>query len=661
MSYALPDKIRSEICGLVRPPRRMPVSEAAEKYVRIGKVGTSAPWTADVTPYLVEPMDCLSSRDYSTVCFVGPARTGKTQALVDCWIGFAAICDPGDMMVVHTSQDQARDYSILRVDRLFRNSPLLAPLLIPGQGDNTFDKRLRNGMVLKIGWPTISQLSSKDMRYMAITDYDRGKEMVGGEGPKYILAQKRTETFMSAGMTLLESSPGYDWLDHSWERSTAHELPAAPGIVSIYNQGDRRAWYWQCPECVQWFIPTFDLLNTEPVSDLVARAKSVRLACPHCACLIPHKDKREMNSGGRWIKEGESIDANGEKSGDGRQSKIASFHMSGVAAAYQTWESLVYKRFQAEEDYARTGSEEKLRGTVLIDEGVPYKPRVVRKTNDLSELHRRSEPTLKRHVPAGVRFLVTAIDVQADRFVVQTTGYGVDRERWIIDRYSLRRSDRVNAGGEVEPCSPSAYLQDWNLLLPVISKRYPLADETGRFMPVTVTGCDSGGKAGVTSKAYDFYRQQIMPARLASLFALLKGDGNSKAPRIVQRWPDTSGRKDRDSGSAGDVPVYMLNSNMIKDTLAGDLSRSDVGPGYVHFPDWLGPWFYAEMMAEQRDTQKGWQQTAKRNEAWDLMCYADALTLALTPSIEQIDWARPPRWAAEWSQNPYIVAGNNGN
>ncbi|MGD7702594.1 tail fiber protein [Escherichia coli] len=39
-----------------------------------------------MTPYIIEPMNCLASREYDAVIFVGPARTGKTIGLIDGWI-----------------------------------------------------------------------------------------------------------------------------------------------------------------------------------------------------------------------------------------------------------------------------------------------------------------------------------------------------------------------------------------------------------------------------------------------------------------------------------------------------------------------------------------------------------------------------------------------
>ena len=180
-----------------RPPRRVTVAEgAAESLVIRQPGGYSGPWSPTETPYMIEPMNMLASRRHEAVCFVGPARTGKTLGLLDAWLARNVTCDPGDMLIVQMSQEKAREYSKTRVDRAIRNSPALAQLMSSrGHDDNTHDKLFKHGMWVKIGWPSATQLSSSDYRYVALTDYDRMPDNVDGEGSAYALGLKRTTTF----------------------------------------------------------------------------------------------------------------------------------------------------------------------------------------------------------------------------------------------------------------------------------------------------------------------------------------------------------------------------------------------------------------------------------------------------------------------------------
>ncbi|ARW92840.1 terminase [Escherichia coli] len=403
----------------------MPISEAVKKFMRVPKgAGNSVPWDPELTPYIIEPMNCLASREYDAVIFVGPARTGKTIGLIDGWIVYTIVCDPSDMLVVQMTEDKAREHSKKRLDRTFRSSAAVKKRMSPRRNDNNVhDKTFRDGSFLKIGWPSVNIMSSSDYRFVALTDYDRFPENIDSEGDGFSLASKRTTTFMSAGMTLVESSPGRDICDSKWRRKSPHEAPPTTGILSLYNRGDRRRWYWPCPHCGEYFQPAMDAMTgyrNEP--DPFKASEAAYLLCPHCSGIITAEKKRELNSAGVWLREGQVIDRNGNVSGEPRRSRIASFWMEGPAAAYQAWAQLVYKLLTAEQEYEATGREETLRAVINTDWGLPYLPRASMEQRKSELLEQRAEPVPSRSVPDGVNFLVATVDVQAGRhrrFVVQ--------------------------------------------------------------------------------------------------------------------------------------------------------------------------------------------------------------------------------------------------
>src|SRR5690625_2864728 len=66
----------------VRPPERLTVAQAAEKYRYLNNPGSYVGyWDNTIAPYLVEPMEVLTSLDHTGMIFAGPARTGKALAL----------------------------------------------------------------------------------------------------------------------------------------------------------------------------------------------------------------------------------------------------------------------------------------------------------------------------------------------------------------------------------------------------------------------------------------------------------------------------------------------------------------------------------------------------------------------------------------------------
>lgn len=642
---------RTDSGYILRAPRRMLVADAVAQYMRVPMgAGNSVPWDPLVAPYVIEPMNCLASREYDAVIFVGPARTGKTIGLIDGWVIYNVICDPADMLIIQMTEEKAREHSKKRLARTFRVSPEVVSRLSPNKNDNNvYDRTFLAGNYLKIGWPSVNIMSSSDYKCVALTDYDRFPEDIDGEGDAFSLASKRTTTFMSSGMTLVESSPGRDVKDVKWRRTSPHEAPPTTGILSLYNRGDRRRWYWPCPHCGEYFQPCGDVVaGFRDIADPVLASEAAYIQCPSCSGRIMPEQKRELNGRGVWLRDGESINADGSRYGDPRRSRIASFWMEGPAAAYQTLSQLVYKLLTAEQEYETTGSEETLKTVINTDWGLPYLPRASMEQRKSELLEQRAEPVPSRSVPDGINFLVATVDVQAGRhrrFVVQVTGYGSRGERWIIDRYNITQSLRGDSDGESQRIDPASYPEDWDVLLTdVFHKSWPLASDPSQQMRLMAMAVDSGGEDGVTDNAYKFWRRCRRDG-LGKRIYLFKGDSIRRAKLITRTFPDNTGRTGRRAQAAGDVPLWLLQTDALKDRVNNALWRDSPGPGYVHFPDWLGSWFYDELTYEERSSDGKWSKPGRgANEAFDLMVYAEALVIL--HGYEKIRWPDAPEWAS---------------
>ncbi len=646
------------VAEIVRPPRRVSPVESCENKLRNDR----DTWHVATTPYLAEPLNELASRVYQGIVFGGPARTGKTFGLALGSINYVVTVSPADILAIYMSQDTARDFSRLEVDRAIQHTPELAARLSPrARDDNTYDKFFRSGIALKIGWPASTQLRGKTIKYVLLMDYDGGNSIdVDGRGSLWGQAFKRIQTYLSRGKCIAESSPGVEYADADWQPSTPHEVPPAKGIAEIYNSGTRARWYWRCLHCGEHFEskPGIDVFNVPPfeeiaetvlASDLMMLAESfARVPCPHCGGLHEPSDKAALNRvhsdgdrilGATWLHEGEQL-VDGRLEGERLRRNIASYWLGGAAAAYQDWVSLMYRYLAGVQKFVTTGDETGLKESSHDDQAWPYLPRSVGKRRSAEGLKARRETWPQGRIPADVRFLTAAVDVQANRFVVHVMGWGVDLESWLVDRFSITASDRPEAD-KFAAVDPAAYVEDWHPLLEqVIEREYQFEGADVRLRPRLVF-CDSGGKEGVTDKAYEFWRQ-IKRQGLGTRFMLVKGVGNLNAPRVQQTYPDARARKDRVAGR-GDVPVWLLNVNVLKDGVDGDLKRDQVGPKFVHIPDWIDDAYFDEIRAETRGA-KGWERKGnKPNEAFDLHTYNRAACIVLR--AEAINWGRPPKWA----------------
>lgn len=655
---------------MLRPPERLTVSQAATKHRKLNNPGGFVgDWRNEKVAALVEPMDELDSRFFDGVVFVGPAQSGKTDSLILNWSLFSVVSSPMDLIIYNPSTTAARDFSVRRIDRLNRHSPDMGGLLLNKRdADNKFDKHYSNGMMLTLSWPSVNEMSGKPVPRVALTDYDRMDDDIEGDGSPYDLAAKRTTTFGSFRMALAESSPSKPLKDPRYIVK-GHEAPPAEGILALYNRGDRRRWYTPCPHCDSYFEARFSMLvydtyskETGEIYDHLTASETVRLQCPHCQEAIHPDDRHEMQQWGVWVKEGEYVLPNGRKVGKGRRTKIASFWLNGMMAAFTTWPQLVRTFLTAEEEYEKTQSEEALKKFYNTDLGEPYVPKAVDSDRLPEHLAARAEDIGEHLVPLGTALLVANVDVQKNMFVVQVHAIspGAPFDMTLVDRFSIKMSKREDPDNEGQFLwvKPASYLQDWNLLIDqVMDKTYALADGSGRRMAIKYTTCDSGGYSkqkgeSVTNMAYEFYRQ-LRARKLHGRFHLVKGDTRPGAPRARITYPDAQ-QKDKLTAARGDVPVLMLNSNTLKDALHARLDCIEPGRGMYRFPNWLPDWWYQEMCAEERTT-KGWENVRNaRNEAWDLSYYCIGVCVSSLLPIEKIDWNNPPLWASKWETNNMI-------
>lgn len=670
-----------DVCGAwpaLVPPNRMRVSEGAASTLVIKRPGgAGGAWNPRETPYMVEPVDMLGSRRHSAVVFVGGAQTGKTVGLGEGWLAHAVVNDPGDMLIVQMTQDKAREYSKQRVARAIANSPKLREMRSAQSRDmNLHDMQFKNGMWVRIAWPTVSNLSSTSYRYVFGTDYDRWPHDIDGEGDGFTLMGKRTTTFLSRGMVAVESSPGYPATDPSWVPSSPHEAPpvgtkdTGGGVLAIYNRSDRRRYYWKCVHCGEWFearpglslfrLPSDDeLLEDIRGLDIDVFARQyARIPCPHCGAEITPDRREQMNLAtldrkGGWLQDGLTADAHDRISGTPRTSSIAGFWLGGVAATYVSWEQMIRKHAQALLDFAMTGGEQALQTTANTDQGVPYMSRLLAEAARNAQRGTPTEADLQRYVvPDWARFLVAAVDVQGGRnarFEVQVHAIGENKRQSLVDRYAIKWSTREGTADEFAPIDPGAYAEDWDVLTSKVVRATYRTSDPDREMRVKLTVVDSGGEIGVTTNAYAWYRR-LRREGLHDRVALTKG-ANTRVDWHVRET--MVGNKQ----GHGDIPLHLFDPNKFKDVVANSLNRRTPGPGFYHFPTPRGPlnpngWitqaFFDELHAEVRQDDGTWMQIKPRNESLDLCCMILVGCMLLGTDKRRDFWQSSPAWAVPW-------------
>ena len=106
---------------------------------------------------------------------------------------------------------------------------------------------------------------------------------------------------------------------------------------------------------------------------------------------------------------------------------------------------------------------------------------------------------------------------------------------------------------------------------------------------------------------------------------------------------------------ARDVPIIEINTTLIKDEVCVSLLREGGGGGSYDLPSTMEHRYFEEFAAEYRTPQR-WEKRngGLRNECFDLAYYGKALVVML--GGEQIDWNKPPVWAAPVENNSFAVS-----
>lgn len=666
--------MRIEFARGFMPARELGVLEAVERHIRvpsgIGLDGVPFSWNR--VPYLRGVAEAFASPDYEMVALMGGAQiTGKTALLQALALGFCGHARRSDAKIVHFTQNKGREFTHEKLDRMIMASPDIRAAMNMNPGDfNVFDKSWRSGAFLRITWPTVENLSSSSTPFMLLTDRDRmadtllGASSVDGkrsaEGAPEQLALNRTQQAGDEGCVLVESTPGRDNRDPTWKpEAGSHMMPPVDGIGGIYNSGDRRRYQVPCPHCDTAFEPKFETLLAGKSGDALERAAATVMVCPN-GCVIDSDLKSWMNLRGEHMAEGQTatvehdvmhygnrLDKAVVIHGKAAQAvKTASFHIpvTMASATHYPWSEVTRTHAEAEATLESTGSEEGLRDFTLTKVAMPYTPRAVVEgaPMDAESLQARAREQAKRTVPDFVRFLVTTVDVQGDRFVVQVQGWGADYEVAIIDRYNLKHSKEQDEDGKSLSVSPGSRPDDWSLLTPLMEKTYPLDNGSGRVMRNALTFCDFQGVPGASENAIA-YKRKMDRDGYSKRFALLRGDPAAgkkrKGQPIRLTYPDTSRRTDRKGATRGDVGLWQLDPNYWKDVVSLMLNTAEPGPGYVHIPSFLGKWFFEEMTAEAVNEKGQWTKHRKANEAFDLLCYARAVLVAML--VHKVDWSKP--------------------
>lgn len=186
-----------------KPPEELTVAEWADKHRRLSPE-TSAeagPWRTSRTPYLREPMEAFTDPKIRKIVMVAASQVGKSELELNV-IGYIIDQDPGSIIFVQPTLDDARKFSRLRISPMIRDSQVLkakvSDIKAKDSGNTILQKSFPGGMLTITGSNSPSALASTPARYIIGDERDRWAISAGTEGDPWALAEARQTTFYNA-------------------------------------------------------------------------------------------------------------------------------------------------------------------------------------------------------------------------------------------------------------------------------------------------------------------------------------------------------------------------------------------------------------------------------------------------------------------------------
>jgi phage terminase large subunit GpA-like protein len=268
---------------------KITVSQWAARYRQVAKGPSPGPWSNELTPYLVEPMDtfCLPYVRKIFLCFA--PQTGKTSVAINSLL-WAIDVDPGPALYVMPDEKVAKRIARRQIIPTFRQTPKIAELLGPRADDVTsLFVNFKNGCDFMMAWATsAAALASESIRYLFFDEPGKYPEFSGKEADPFSLGEVRTNTYQYTSKEMYFSTPNLD---------------GDPFDRLLKNEPDEvRRYHARCPFCDTLQIMKFENITWQGVRDhrVVLRKKLARYACVKCGMEWDDHFRNKAVRNGRW-------------------------------------------------------------------------------------------------------------------------------------------------------------------------------------------------------------------------------------------------------------------------------------------------------------------------------------------------------------------------
>jgi phage terminase large subunit GpA-like protein len=579
-----------EVCAeILEPPPPVDYLAWAERNIVFSKRESpfDGPYNRVLFPEFDEILTALSPEDpCRTVTVAKSAQLGGTVIANIFTLGSMDLA-PGDFLVTHPTDDNARRWSKMKLSPMLKNTTALARL---------FPQKARDG--------------SDSVLFKERVD-GRGAIQISGANSPASLSQVSMPRQVQDDLAKWEMNAAGDPEGQADSRSRAFEFAKIlkistplvnPGcrITRSYKKGSQERPWVPCPHCDEHQVLEWENLQ----ASIEANPEDPHFICRACGCEIRQHDLPEMKRRLEWRAE------NPKAKGDHR-----SFWIWSAYSALQSWRRIAQEWLNSKGDPAQE--------RVFFNDTLGLAYETKGEAPPWEELARRAGESEyeRRHVPAGALLLTGGIDCQADRVEWQVVGWGREARSWTVE-YGV-------IPGHISEPATQAHLDA--LLV------QGFVNSVGRKLTLDLAAIDGNA-----------WTEDVWAwARRHAKVIMVRGVGSDSAPLLakVKKERSRTGKVLRYQSK-----FFNFGTSILKMALYRNLAKTDpLARGYVGLPRGLEDEFYrgltAETRKETKDKKTGFPKYAwvkdpnQANEPLDTRLQAEAAAIKLgIRSFQDATW-----------------------
>jgi len=453
-SERLAEKIRAcrgRIFAQLTPPVSLKLADWAEANIVLPAGQSARPGVYRNWPYFAEILDSIGASKVEYVTLMKPSRVGFTKGLMIA-IAATVSVEPCPIGLLVPVDEDARDYVTDELEPLFRATPSLRGLFVPGrlEGRNTMTrKRFTTGATLKIlSARAPRKLRRHDFKTLYCDEIDAME--ITSEGDPLTIAEKRT--FAHGDRKIVRGSTPTEEDVSLIERS--------------YAESDQRIFELECPHCKAWFELLWPMIQWP-----TGQPEAACAFCPHCGAAIAESRKAELVERGRWR---------------AQRPEVLNHRGYRLNALVSLLPNAAWGKLAEEFLRAKRGGPAELQVFTNLILGKPWKTSVGRLSAEV--LAGRVEPIGMERIPEEIVLLTCGADVQDDRIEATLIGWPLAGAPCVLMHTAIN-------GNTLQP-------ETWANFDEFLRRRWP--HPNGWDMKIDAAAIDSGGHEGRTQVVYDF-------------------------------------------------------------------------------------------------------------------------------------------------------------